>query len=125
MGFVTEALFLVGLACGAAWLLSLRKSVAKDVAAARERQKQAEEACALAERDAKLLRPGEALRCLGCEATFDGPLPSGGCPQCHLAALVVTEEDYRKGKRAAAAVAADVVLTAGNGTAAAGRKEDS
>ncbi len=123
MGFVTEALFLVGIACGAAWLLSLRKSVAGDVSVARERQKQADELRARAERDAKLLRPGEALRCLGCDATFAGPLPATGCPQCQLAALVVTEEDYRKGKRAAAEAGANVPLTAGNGSH--GRKEDS
>ena len=116
-------MFLVGVACGAAWLLLLRKSVAKDAVAARERQKQAEAEKARTERDAKLLRPGEMLRCLGCEATFEGPLPATGCPRCGLSALVVAEEDYRKGKRAAAEVAADVPLTAGNGTAA-GQKED-
>ncbi len=116
-------MFLVGVACGAAWLLSLRKSVAKDAAAARERQKQADAEKARAERAAKLLRPGEALRCLGCDTTFEGPLTSAGCPRCGLSALVVAEEDYRKGKRAAEAVA-DVPLTAGNGTAPAGQKED-
>ena len=123
MGFIIEAFFLVGIACGAAWLLSLRKSVAKDAAVAREQQKQVDEALARTERDAKLLRPGEMLRCLGCEATFEGPLTAAGCPRCNLSALVVAEEDYRIGKRAAEA-AADVPLTAGNGTAA-GRKEDS
>ena len=116
-------MFLVGVACGAAWLLSLRKSVAKDAVAARERQKQAEAEKARAERDAKLLRPGEALRCLGCETTFEGPLTSAGCPRCGLSALVVAEEDYRNGKRAAE-TAADVSLTTGKGNAA-GRKEDS
>ncbi len=123
MGFVIEGLFAVGLACGVAWLWSLKKSVAKDVSVAREEQKQADEARARAERDAKLLRPGELLRCLGCEMTFEGPLPATGCPRCSLSALVVAEEDYRNGKRAAE-TAADVPLTAGNGTVP-GRKEDS
>lgn len=124
MGFVIEAFFLVGIACGAAWLLSLKKSVAKDQAAARAAQEQAGAARVRAEHDAKLLRPGEALRCVGCDATFEGPLPATGCPRCGLSALVVAEEDYRKGKRAAEMAAADVPLTAGNGTAP-GRKEDS
>lgn len=105
MGFVIEALFVVGVASAVVWALGLRKAATKDRADAREQQKKAEEASARTEREARLLRPGEPLRCLGCDTTFAGPLTAQGCPNCHSSALVVAEEDFRRGKQAAAEAA--------------------
>jgi hypothetical protein len=102
MGFVVEALFGVGVLCAVAWIASLRKSVRGDEAAAREARRRAAEARERAEREARLYRDGEPLRCMGCDATFPGPLTDTGCPRCGMSALVVTEADYRQGKQAAA-----------------------
>lgn len=96
MGLVIEGLFALGVVLVFCWLWSLRGSVVKDQAEARRRQ---EEECAAqerAKREARLYRKGEKLRCLGCGATFLGPLPDTGCPECHLSALVVTGRDHQR-----------------------------
>ncbi len=82
MEFVMGGLLTAGLVLVAAWLWSLRGSLARDgaeAAAARRR----------AQRDGRLARVGEPLRCLGCGAAFPGPLTPAGCPDCHLSVLVV------------------------------------
>lgn len=96
MGLVLEGLFALGLILVVLWLWSLRGSVAKDAATNRERQAQAALDREKAEREARLVRPGELLRCLSCEKTFLGPLPATGCPFCHLAAFVVAEADWKQ-----------------------------
>ena len=70
------------------WALSLKSSVARDREAAERRQ-----------REALLYQAGVNLHCLGCGKTFMGPLTDAGCPHCHLAALVVTEADYKENLR--------------------------
>lgn len=101
MGLVLEGLFALGLILVVLWLWSLRGSVAKDAATNRERQAQAALDREKAEREARLVRPGELLRCLSCEKTFLGPLPATGCPFCHLAAFVVAEADWQQRPQAA------------------------
>lgn len=101
MGLVIEGLFALAVILVALWLWSLRDSVVKDRAASEQRRREEEAARERAAREARLYRTGEALRCLGCGATFAGPLSDTGCPQCHLASFVVTERDYQREQRAA------------------------
>lgn len=100
MGLVIEGLFALALIVVALWLWSLRSSVAQDQAERQRIQIEAQQARERAAREARLYRKGEKLRCLGCEAQFLGPLPDTGCPQCHIASLVVTEREYQQGKQA-------------------------
>lgn len=101
MGLIIEGLVALCLALLVFWLLSLRSSAARDRAEAQRRQTQEQEARDRAEREARLYRQGEKLRCLGCEKTFTGPLSDTGCPHCHLSALVVPESDPRAGPQTA------------------------
>ncbi len=93
MGFVIDGLLFVGLIVGLLWLWSLRGSAARDTTAAQAQAQEDAKARELLERDARLHRPGVPLRCLGCNTAFLGPLLDNGCPQCHLSALVVTEQE--------------------------------
>ena len=102
MGLVIEGLFALGVILLALWLWSLRGSVQKDQAEARRRRTEEQAAQEQTRREAKLYRKGVKLRCLGCGATFLGPLPDTGCPQCHLASLVVTERDFERDQQDAA-----------------------
>lgn len=90
-GFFTLGLVLVGL-----WAWSLAASARRDRQEAQAREREAQEKRERAAREARLYRRGERLQCLGCGHTFLGPLTDEGCPQCHLAALVVTEAEARK-----------------------------
>ncbi len=100
MEFVIEGLLGLGVLVIALWLLSLRKSVAKDRAEGQRQQAQAKAQKKRAARNARLYRKGEPLRCLGCMQPLVGPMPEDGCPRCQVAALVVTEADFRKGQKA-------------------------
>ncbi len=102
MGLVMEGLFALGVILVALWLWSLRGSLVRDQAEARKRRAEEQAAQERAKRDARLYRKGEKLRCLGCGARFLGPLPDTGCPQCHLASLVVTERDFARDQQDAA-----------------------
>lgn len=93
MGLIIDGLFALCLILLVLWVLSLRGSITRDKAEAQERQQEAQEAAERAVREARLLRPGENLRCLGCEYSFLGPLPDTGCPRCHLAAMVISVGD--------------------------------
>ncbi len=99
MGLVFEGLFALGLVVFVVWLLTLRRSVGQDQAEAEAQQRREQQAREREERDARLFRPGEPLRCLGCDTTFLGPLPDTGCPRCHLATLVVPEQDYQQARQ--------------------------
>lgn len=89
MGLVIEALFALGVLLLGFWLWSLQRSIAQDRADAEKVRRQSE-------REAALNRKGERLRCLNCEKTFRGPLPSTGCPNCHLTSFVVPVAEYRE-----------------------------
>lgn len=101
MGLVFEGLFALGLVLFVVWLLTLRRSVGHDQAEHEAQQRREQQAREREEREARLYRPGEPLRCLGCDSTFVGPMPDTGCPHCHLATLVVAESDYLAGRQAA------------------------
>ncbi len=101
MGLVLEGLFALAIVLALAWLWTVRESVGKDIGAAREQAAREAQARERDARQARLYRTSEPLRCLGCEARFLGPLGEDGCPQCHLAALVVTEEEGERGRLAA------------------------
>ena len=96
MQIVMEGLLALGLLLAGLWFWSVRGSVARDQAEAQRRQKQEDEQRAQAEREARLGRKGERLRCLSCDTAFRGPLPEDGCPRCHLAAFVVPEAEQKK-----------------------------
>jgi hypothetical protein len=92
MQLVFDGLFTLGAAFVALWLWSLRGSVVQDQAKAKKEAKTAREQ---AEREARLRRKGEPLRCLGCEKKFRGPLSENGCPRCHSASFVMPEAEYQ------------------------------
>ena len=93
MQMVMDGLVALGLIFAGLWIWSLRGSVSRDRAEAHKRDKQREAEAAQAEREAKLQRKGERLRCLSCGKAFRGPLPLTGCPRCHLASFVVPQSD--------------------------------
>ncbi len=92
MQFVFDGMFAVGAVFVGLWLWSLRGSVSRDKA-------EAEAGRVAAEREARLQRKGEQLRCLNCDKKFRGPLPDTGCPRCHLASFVTPEVEYQKMKQ--------------------------
>lgn len=89
MQLVFDGVFALGVVFVGLWLWSLRGSVTCDKA-------EADAAREAAEREARLQRKGEALRCLNCDKKFRGPLPDTGCPRCHLASFVTPEAEYQK-----------------------------
>ncbi len=100
MGLVLEGLFALAVVLALVWLWTVRGSVGKDVDAARQQAVQVAQGQERAAREARLYQPGISLRCLGCDARFLGPLGETGCPQCHLASLVVTEDEFERGRQA-------------------------
>lgn len=100
MQFILDGMFALSLLLALAWGLSVRRSLAADRArvqeAARKAEREAEEAHRRDEREARLNRAGEPLRCLGCDTTFLGPLGPEGCPRCGLTSLVVPEAEARE-----------------------------
>jgi hypothetical protein len=42
--------------------------------------------------DEHLRQSGVSLRCLNCNHIFIGPMPAAGCPNCHVASLVVESD---------------------------------
>lgn len=95
MQMVMDGILALGLLLAGFWVWSLRGSIARDRAETQRLQKQAEERKAQAEREARLQRRGERLRCLSCDKAFRGPLLPTGCPRCHLASFVVPESEVR------------------------------
>lgn len=102
MGLVIEGVFAMAVIAGIGWLWSLRRSVIQDASAARAAATQDAQARERAAREANLYRTKEKLRCLGCDTDFAGPLTEAGCPNCHLSSLVVTDEEYRRGRELSA-----------------------
>ena len=96
MEFVMGGVFALGLGLVLFWAWSLSVSTRRDRQEAEERAREAQERRDREAREARLRRRGAALQCLGCGHKFPGPLTDDGCPQCHLAALVVTEAEARK-----------------------------
>ena len=92
MQMVFDGLFTLGVACLGLWLWSLRGSVTRDRAEAEAAHARARET---AEREARLARKGEPLRCLSCDKKFRGPLTETGCPRCGLASFVMPDAEYR------------------------------
>lgn len=92
MQLVLDGMFAAGFVLVALWLWSLRGSVTRD-------QAEAEAAREAAEREARLQRKGEPLRCLNCDKKFRGPLPDTGCPHCHLASFVTPEAEYQQARQ--------------------------
>lgn len=90
MGLVIEGCAALAFVLLVLWLLSLYRSFLQDRALAAQEQQAQQEAQQRMEREARLLRPGEPLKCLSCGAAFVGPLSDTGCPQCHLASFVVS-----------------------------------
>ncbi len=84
MELIFDGMFAMGLLLAGFWVWSVRQSVTRDRAEAEKAKEQAE-------REARLHRKGERLRCLSCEKTFRGPLSETGCPRCHLSSFVVPE----------------------------------
>lgn len=95
MGLVLEGFLALAAIVALAWQWSLRSSVGKDMEAAKQKTKARERERQIA----RLYRTEEPLRCLGCGASFGGPLGERGCPKCHLAVLVVTEKEYERGQQ--------------------------
>jgi hypothetical protein len=93
MGLVMAGLFTLTLALLALWVWSLRGSLRRDQTEKAAQKRQEQERQAWESREAQMQRPGIRLHCLGCGSAFTGPLPEEGCPQCHLSALVVPEEE--------------------------------
>ncbi len=89
MQLVFDGMFALGVVFVGLWLWSLRGSVTRDKA-------EADAARVAAEREARLQRKGEPLRCLNCDKKFRGPLPDTGCPRCHLASFVTPEAEYQE-----------------------------
>jgi len=89
MQLVFDGMFAAGVVLVGLWLWSLRGSVTRDRA-------EADAAREAAEREARLQRKGEPLRCLNCDKKFRGPLPDTGCPRCQLASFVTPEVEYQK-----------------------------
>ena len=89
MELIFDGMFALGLTLAGFWVWSLRGSVTRDKAVAQRAKEQAE-------REARLHRKGERLRCLGCEKAFRGPLPETGCPHCHLSSFVVPEAECQE-----------------------------
>jgi len=100
MGLVLEGFLALAVIVTLAWLWTVRGSVGKDAEMARQASVQAAQARERAAREARLYRTGEPLHCLGCDTRFFGPLGEDGCPKCHLAALVVTEDEFECGRQA-------------------------
>lgn len=100
MGLVIEGMFALAAVLALAWLWTMRGSVGRDMEAQKRQAVQVKQVQERMAREAKLYQPGVALRCLGCDARFVGPLSETGCPQCHLASLVVTEDECRSGRQA-------------------------
>ncbi|MBV9848907.1 MAG: hypothetical protein JO250_04385 [Armatimonadetes bacterium] len=96
MEFVMGGLFALAVGLIALWAWSLAVSTRRDRQEAQEREREEQARREREAREARLYRRGEPLRCLNCGFAFRGPLPDTGCPQCHLAALVVTEAEARK-----------------------------
>lgn len=96
MGPLLEALFALAVVVAGVWFVIVARTEAA------ERQ-EAELAAAEKERrrrhDEKIDIPGEPLRCLNCDTCFEGPVTDDGCPSCHLATLIVTEEEYEHERR--------------------------
>ena len=88
MQAVMDGLLALGLIFAGLWIWSLRSSLSRD-------QAEAERLSKLAQREARLQRKGERLVCLSCGKIFRGPLPSEGCPNCHLAAFVVPKSEQK------------------------------
>lgn len=99
MGLVLEGFLALAVVVALVWQWSLRSSVGKDIEAARHAAEQRVKARERARQTARLYRTEEPLRCLGCGASFGGPLGARGCPKCHLAVLVVTEKEYERGQQ--------------------------
>lgn len=95
---VVEGFFALAVVLALAWVWVVVNSVVKDIVAARKAAAQTAQTRERDARTARLYRTGEKLHCLGCGAQFAGPLGEDGCPQCHLAVLVVTEDEYRRGQ---------------------------
>lgn len=93
MGLVLGALTTIALVGAVIWAIFLFRSEAADREAARIADAEARRR---AELDAALERPGEPLHCMNCDTDFPGPLPDTGCPNCHLATLVVPQSQYRR-----------------------------
>ena len=100
MELIFDGMFALSLLLALFWGLSVRQSLTRDRAAAEEirleAQREAEKIGRQAEREARLARAGEPLRCLGCDETFPGPIGPDGCPRCRLASLVVPESECRE-----------------------------
>ena len=93
MALVIDSLFALVLIIAALWIASVMKSAGADRnAAAQTAQAQAERERLLARED-RLQTPGLPLQCMQCGTRFAGPLDAGGCPQCHVGAFVVPEEE--------------------------------
>lgn len=95
---VVEGFFALAVVLGLAWIWGTASSAGKDKQAARREAVQTAQMHDRDARTARLYRTGEPLRCLGCGAGFLGPLGEDGCPQCHLAVLVITDAEYRRGQ---------------------------
>ena len=96
MEFVMGGLVALGVALLGFWAWSLSASARRDREEAQQREREEQERQERTAREARLRRRGVPLECLGCGHRFRGPLTDDGCPQCHLAALVVTEAEARK-----------------------------
>jgi rubrerythrin len=92
MGFILDMFGALAIAAVLIWVWFMSKSMARDREAALESRKQEEAHLKDEILQKRLARPGEPLRCMGCDLRFDGPLPDTGCPRCHVASLVVPDD---------------------------------
>ncbi len=96
MGTVTFDLFAVILLVSFLLVYLLKISRNRDRQEILDRQRRTADEQQLHENIAKLYQAGIPLICLGCNTRFEGPMPSDGCPQCHMSTLVVTMDEYNK-----------------------------
>ncbi len=96
MGLVIDGMVAALLLVAVAFVWSLRSSLLHDRVIAKQQQASASVRKLKAERDASMYRAGTPLHCVGCGLAFTGPLTDDGCPECHVATLVITEQEYQE-----------------------------
>lgn len=82
MIFILPGILLLGMIALSVWALFFRAVLNQDRTVREARQRNADF-------ERWLSTPGERLYCVACREKFVGPLPSTGCPGCHVRAFVI------------------------------------
>ena len=82
MLFILPGILLIGIIALAIWAWFFRAILIQERTVREARQRNADF-------ERWLSTPGEPLYCVSCRETFAGPLPTTGCPKCHVWAFVI------------------------------------